>query len=699
MDKAKVIDAHRKAVDRLCRGREAVLRNAYENALFWLDAQWIRWSGAEQTFLRANVAKGSPRPVENLFKPKLMKAISRLSATEPSLTFAPGSENDDDRVTADNGRLVLRYIEDVVRMDALRNSLAYQTALFGNAWLIGGYDPDGGPMVDVGGKQEPQGEITAEVASIFEVLCDYTIPQMRRQPVLIWRKMRTLEWAYEHYPSSETATRREGDSNSASSDLGLTMIQNIIRLQPTLFSVIGSSAQYARSVVVDDMYMLPCRDFPDGLLARIVNDGEEVLEAKPLPFHDGTTDQKGRVFIPATHFGYDEVPGALLCTTPANSLKEPQRQRNRLIAHILLYFARTANGVWAIPENADVSTMNGTEGIVIRFTANSTGGGEPRRIEGGSLPNSFAERLVQIEKVMDDIITVGDLADKFPRADSAVFINTVIEQQQQQLGPVFKRWGESWAQAAKSLFYIFRNFAPEEVYYAIKGEEARWSFKKIAQAELRGGVDIRIEAGSLMPKTLLQRRAAYEQMASLHIVDLTDPDVQLKYARAIGAVELMEGLEADDNQIAREHDALIEWAKQFFDLDTGQLLPGVDPNDPALTLPIHVDPDFDNQQLHIQRHREFCLSEQFQALPLSVQEAFRTYHYRVHVQLAQQAQQNQMMQQAQVQAMAKGGPQGGPGGQPKNGPVNPENPAEGGGPSDEGNVTDRAEKRMHRKVA
>jgi hypothetical protein len=202
-----------------------------------------------------------------------------------------------------------------------------------------------------------------------------------------------------------------------------------------------------------------------------------------------------------------------------------------------------------------------------------------------------------------------------------------------------------------------------------------------------------------MPKTLLQKKAAYEQMESMHIIDLTDPDIQLKFGRAYGCVELFEGLEADDNQIAREHDALIEWAKQFFDLDSGQLLPGVDPNDPALTLPIHVDPDFDNQNLHIQRHREFCLSEQFQALPLSVQEAFRTYHYRVHVQLAQQQQQSQMMMQAQAQAMSKGGGPGGPGAGGKNGPVNPQNPSEGGGPSDEANVTERAERRMRRKVA
>lgn len=652
MEKTKVQVFYKKAVDRLSRGREAVLRAAYENALFWLDIQWIRWSGAEQTFLRANTARGVPRPVENVYRPKLMKAISRLSAIEPSLTFAPGSEKEDDRVTADNGRLVLKYIEDVVDIEKLRNRLAYQTVLFGNSWLMLGYDPAGGPLINAGGgKREPQGEITGEVANVFELMCDYTVPDMCRQPVVVWRKMRTLEWLYENYPN---AKKREEDIQASSADLGMTMLQNIVRLQPTLVSIIGSSAQFSRSVIVDDIYALPCRDFPEGLLARVVEDGCEVLESKPMPFHDGFEAERGREFIPSIHFGYDEVPGALLCTTPANSLKEPQRQRNRLISHILLYFARSANGVWAIPENADVSTIGGTEGVVIRFTANSTGGGAPQRIEGGTLPSTFAERLNQIDKTMDDIITVGDLAESFPRMDSPNMLNTIIEQQQQNLGPVFKRWGGSWVEFAKKAFHIFRNFAPEEVFYKIKGEEARWSFKKIATAELRGGVDIRVEASSLMPKTILQKKASYEQMAALLPQLLMDPDVQLKFARAYGCVELMEGLEADDNQIAREHDALVAWARQFFDMSTGELLPTADPNDPALTMPVHVDPDFDNHALHLQRHREYCLSEEFQGLPLSVQESFRTLHYRVHAQLF-------AMQQA-AQAPQQAGPDDGNGG-------------------------------------
>ena len=631
MDKDKIKVFHDKSISRMQKGREAVLRAAYENILFWLDIQWIRWSGAEQTFLRANTARGVPRPVENVYRPKLMKPISRLSSIEPSLSFAPGSERKDDRITADAGRMVLHYIENVVKIERLRNRLAYQTTIFGNAWLINGYDPDAGPMVDIGrGKMAPQGEITSEVANIFELMCDYTIPDMDRQPVIVWRKMRSLEWVREHYPDAKV---REEDTAAQSSDMGMTMLQNIVRLQPTLVSIVGSSAQFSRSVIVDDVYALPCRDFPEGLLARVVGDDAEVVESKALPFHYGTLEKRGKVFLPAVHFGYDEVPGALLCTTPANSLKEPQRQRNKLISHILLYFARSANGVWAVPENADVSTIGGTEGVVIRYTANSTGGGAPQRLSGDTLPSTFAERLNQIDKTMDDIITVGDLADKFPRADSAVFINTVIEQQQQQLGPVFKRWGQSWVDFATQAFHIFRNFAPEEVFYKIKGEEARWSFKKIATAELCGGIDIRVESNSLQPKTLLQHKAAYEQMANLLPMLLQDPDVQLKYARVIGAVELMEGLEADDNQIAREHDALIAWAQQFFDMETGQLLPNVDPEDPALTMPIHVDQDFDNHALHLQRHREWCLSEEFQGLPLSVQDAFRAMHYRVHAQL------------------------------------------------------------------
>lgn len=629
MENSAVLDFYRRARERLERGREAVLRSAYENSLFWADIQWIRWSGVEHTFVRSNTARNVPRPVENVYRPKLLKAISRLHAVEPSLTFSPGGEKEDDRITADNARLVLKYIEDVTNMEKVRLRLAYQTVLFGNAWLINGYDPDGGPMVNVGGREEPEGEQCADVGNIYEMLMDYTVPDQSRQPVVIHRKMHTLEWLRDHYG----VTGIDGDSSNAAGDLGLTMLQNIVRLQPTLVSIVGSGSQYSNSAIVDTMWALPCKAFPKGIFARVLNNGEKVLEAKPLPFHDGMPDKPGKRFIPITHFGYEEVPGALLCTTPANSLKEPQRQRNRLISHILLYFARNANGVWAIPENADVSTIGGTEGIVIRYTANSTGGGVPARIDGATLPSTFSERLNQIDKTMDDIVSIGDMAEQFPRMDSPNMLNTLLEQQMQQLGPVFKRWGSAWVEAAKQQFYIFRNFAPEELFYKVKGEEARWSWKKIATADLRGGLDIRVEANSLMPKTPVQRKAAYEQLASILPQLLVDPDVQLKFARAFGATELMESLAASDNNIAREHDALIAWAKQFFNMETGELLPGVNPNDPALTMPVHVDPDFDNHPLHLQRHADFCQSEEFQALPLSVQEAFRAFHYRVHAQL------------------------------------------------------------------
>lgn len=659
LDNAKVQSFWSRNVDRLSRGREAVIRNAYENILFWLGQQHISWAGNEDMFVKSNRVKGAPRPVENVYRPKLLKPISMLSAIEPSLSFAPGSEKDDDRITADNGRLVMRYIEDIVKIDRVRNRLAYLTVICGNAWTIAGYDPEAGPVVP--GTKAFEGEVTLDIATPFELMCDYTIPEMERQPVVIWRRMRTVEWLREHYPEAAAQFKDGADGNAAaSSDLGLTMLQNVIRLQPALVGVVGSSAQYSRSVVIDDVYALPCAEFPQGLLARILNDGQRVLESKPLPFHNGHELARGRVFIPVAHYGYDEVPGALLCTTPANDMKELQRQRNRLIAHILLYFARSANGVWAVPDGADIQTISGSEGVVIRFNASSAGGGAPQRIEGGRLPNSFNDRITQIDMTMDEQVSMPDLSQQFPRMDSAQMLNTLIEQQQQRLGPVFKRWGSSWVETATQLFHLFRNFAPDEVYYKIKGEEARWSVKKIQLADMRGGVDIRIESGSLVPKTMLQKRAAYEQMAALHIVDpATDPNVKLKYARALGVTELMEGLAADDDQIAREHDALIQWAHEHFDMMTGELLPGQDPEDPTLTMPVKVDPDCDLHQLHVERHRRFILSEEFQALPLSVQEVFRAQHFRVHKLIDQ-------MQQAEAAASMQGAQQapGGKGGKP-----------------------------------
>lgn len=697
----EVLDYYNKLKSRLMPGRVEVLRIAYENLLYWLGFQWIDYDPQLRSFRKTNTASPRvPKPVTNLFAAKLARVIAMLSSIEPALSFAPGTDAEDDRLTANAAKPILNFLERDTRLDtALRLELAYTTAICNNAWLWVDYDPEGGSlkrfprwvcmedaahvhkMEEVDPKnpvcahdgaplmpsptqydEVATGCVTAEVLTVFEMWTDFTL-RPHEQVAQFRRRMRPLEWFRDHYPNVDPKEMEPGGS----ADLGMTYKHNIIRLAPALGGFLGGT-RFSNQTLCDDLQVLPCKEFPEGLLARIGWDSE-VLEKKPLPFSEGSAANPGRKVLTATHFGYHTIPASpLLCTGPADFLKSPQRERNRLQSHMMLYSSRSANGVWWMPEGVDVAQISGVEGLVLRGNTTATGGGEPKRIEGARLPNFFQTRMVEIEQEMDKIISVESLHDQAPRVDNARAIALLQQERQQTLNPVFRRWGESYAECGRKMFHVFRSFAPTELYARIRGENAQWSTKKITEADLRGGIDVIVEQGSLEPKNSLQKQAVIEQMIEAQLVDFADPVQRLKVTQALGAGWLVKDMEADEEHIVREHEATKEWAAQNFDPETGGPAQGADPN--AMTIqnfPVLIDPDLDNHILHMARHRVWMMGEEFQALPPDVQRDFRYAHYRAHQVAAMQQQAQQQLVAEQTRAEQGGGAPGGRGSEGREG--------------------------------
>lgn len=676
IDHNAVTAYHDRLVDRLRPGRIEVVRSVYESILFYLGIQWIRFDSLLRGFREINTSSRTPRPVVNKFAARLGDCISMLASIEPNLVCAPGTDSDNDRITAEKGKDVLAWLEREVDMERVRNNLAYTVSITNNAYAIAEFDPEGGEVEriprfectnddcegdddktydaaeahengmkcpecgeplsasDDDADELPSGKFNVSVETPFSIWLDYTIENMEDQPVVMWRRMRTLEWVHERYPKyAADEFGPDGDSYGVVGDLGLTYLQNVIRLTPRAASLFGSSARFRNAVVIDDIYVKPCAKFPDGLWARLTAKGT-VLEAKKLPFHTGTEDEPGVPIIPIAHFRYDYVPNAHLATGPAERLKSLQRERNRLVAHMQLYAARSANGMIYLPEGIDISQMEGIEGVVLRGQTTTAGGGAPKRIEPGRLSEYFQSRLTEIDAEMADITSIKDPLEQAPRIDSGYAIKIVEQMRQQRLSPVFRRWGRSYAELGTILFHLFRNFAPDRAYHKVFGETARWSVKHLKAADLRGGVDIYVESGSMTPKTLVERQAALEQALQLGVANPQDPKVKLALARSLGVTDMVQDLTADDEEIAREQQATVEWARQFYDMDTGQPLPGVDLQ-AASSFPIIPDDQLDNHPLHIERHRLWMLSEDFAALPPAVQSSFRTAHYMKHVMDAQ----------------------------------------------------------------
>lgn len=680
-----VLDYYSKLKARLMPGRIEVIRGVYESILMYLGYQWSTYDPLLKNFRHVNVANPKvPRPVTNMFAAKLARVIAMLSSIEPALSFAPGSDSEEDRLTANAAKPILNFLERDVKLDtALRLELAYTVAVCNNAWLWVDFDPEGGsvkrfprwvcmadpshvykmeevdptsPLCPVdksplmpSPKQYDEvstGCVTAEVLTALDMWCDYTL-RADEQPGVFRRRMHPLEWYKERYHGVEPQEVQAGTT----ADLGLTFKQNIIRLAPALGGFLGG-ARFTNQSICDDMQVLPCKEFPKGLLARIGWESE-VLEAKPLPYTEGSIDNPGRALLTPTHFGYHTIPASpMLCTGPADFLKSPQRERNKLQAHMMMYASHSANNVWWMPEGVDVAQLHGIEGLVLTGNTTATGGGEPKRIGSGTIPNFFKTRMEEIDQEMDKIISIESLHDQAPRVDNARAIALLQQERQQSLNPVFRKWGESYAEVGRKLFHVFRSFAPPEMYTRIRGENAQWSTKKVTEADLRGGIDIVVEQGSLYPKTEVQKQAVIESMIEAQLVDFSDPVQRLKVTNAMGAGWLVKDMEVDEEHIAREHEAVKEWAAQNFDPNTDGPKQGVDPKGLSMqTFPVLIDPDLDLHPLHVARHRVWMLSEEFQSLPPAVQQMFRFAHYKAHVMamMQQQAQQQLVTQEAAAQ--------------------------------------------------
>lgn len=666
IEHAKIRKYHDDFVGRLQSGRTEILRNAYENVCFFFGLHWITYDSTLGNFRRVNLMPNVPRPVVNKFKPKVKKLIAMMASIDPDVATTPGSANEIDRLTADAALEIVQFQAKTVGVSEMRVKLATVVGLCNNAFTVVGFDPEGGlvervpkytcenehtcsaDVADEAGMlcpecekplaesptefdEIPQGAFIADVVTPFEAWVDWTIPRQRDLPAFMWRRMRPMEWLYSHHPEMKGKVPED----SSPTDTGLTYLQNIVRLAPTIGSRFGASARYTNSVAVDDLYILPCKEFPQGKWARLLATGE-VLDVRPYPFHTGTDEEPGEPILPVTHFGLDEIPGSLLCCGPADDLKSLNREYNRIVGAIAMHTSRSANSYLWMPEGTDLASITGIEGQVLRGNTTAAGGGKPERIEGAQYPQVYVARLQQIDEEMNEIISIVELQDALPRVDSGYAMQMWEEHKHKEHNPLFLRWENSYAHFYRTLFYVFRNFAPDSVYYKIKGEEARWTVKQIKKADLRGGIDIDIVPGSGQPKTPLQKRAMMEQGVQLGIVDMMDPAVKLEYARVYGIRNVMVGFDAHDKAIAREHEAVVAWAHLHFDCDLdsetyGQPLPG--DIKPEESWPVFVDPDVDETPLHYARHKVWMVGEEFLNIPPAVQELFRVAHFGPTAQL------------------------------------------------------------------
>ena len=575
--------------------RDRFLRPMYRNLLFYRGIQWIKWDLGTGRWRPANIPRGVPTPVTNIFADTMDTVNAVFGRVEPTLNWRPGSPDEpDDRAAADVAARAIQVIEDEVKIRMVRQSLATWVGFTGGAFLETGYDPDpvwgvrqvpvdvcqacgnvqpqGAPMCegpDCGmtgllaptQQSVPVGKMYTEVAPLFEMFFDPAITQFGQHRRLLREKCLSVEDAKTRWKDISESISPNVAGSAEESYMSALAIQGPAldergtgRRDQALSGLLGNNRVTERWY-----WQLPDDTYPGGLLAIVV--GESALAyAKPLPYWARSQDGGKRYFLPFTWFPQKLVPGTFWPKTVADDIALKQSDRNRWESALMLCGMRMGMPIWLEPRSANVVGLKeggGEAGAVVKYNALGPGNAKPERIPGQPLPMAFVEWMHDIDASVEKLAKTFDvLKGGRPAGVSAgIALQILQERGLSSYEPLFIMWGDAWAEWGSQAVEIFRLYCTEERLLRIKGRDGQWQVEKFIGADLQGNVDVIAEAGSSTPRSTLADRAEIEQLMAYHVVNPLEPETQGKILDLYGKSSWLPSLTLDTKNAIMENEA------------------------------------------------------------------------------------------------------------------------------------------------
>jgi len=652
--------------------RIEIERAAQRNVLYYLGVQWIKYDQHIRFWRPIAVGKKTPRPVTNRVASLVNQSVANILNFKPPITYSPASDKPEDIAAATVADRINAIIEREASIDDLKALAARWLTLTGNVFFINNYDtspeagtdfvqaeqcgacgavnmplqieqagnrcpqcsavgqfapatapqpiepptgtepapeqpplPDG--MTNVSGKvgvEYPKGRFKTELENVFTCYFDNSSgATIYDSPYFLNIRHRNKDWVARMY--GEDVANRVSYNQPTEPYSGLF---EALAYSTTLWSY-GYGAPNMLSeprTRVIRLWMKPRKpQAPDGIYAEIVD--QEVVAVKPWQYKD----EQGKPMLNVVHVGYDEVPGRVFYKSRIDDIIPKQDQRNRAESMLELHSIRMANAVWLVPNGIGLSKVTGEQGQVIRYNALANVP-PPTRVTGDTVSPYIPQWITQLDKEMDMLMGLYDVGrGEAPGRGVTSYsaISLLDERSQQGQSGIMRNWSRGWMEWSRQNLNIWRQWATDDRY--LTTGSGQWSIQKFNKAALTGGVNITAEVGSFKPQTMIAKRALFEQLIRLQIINPMDPMQKYELATALGATDMMPDFKSDMELASRRVDQLVQ---------------GGTPPPPQ---------PWENHALAISVFRRFMQSEQFEGLPPMLQERIKWYG-ALHFQFMQQ---------------------------------------------------------------
>lgn len=585
--------------------------------------------GAAARLIQKPVPTGRVRSITNRLRPIIRTEIARMNGQQPSATVIPASGETEDIYAALAAEAMWESYYSRSNMRQREFDKAFWVALTGNGFMKTVWENDFLPknvkVVTPIGQMPAVGDVKTTMVTPFHLFVpDLLEVDIEDQCYVFQIYTKSLYWARKYYDLPNLAA-----DCSSSSEI----------FTNSYFDPAANQNAKPDSVLVIEAWIKPgsVECLPDGGFVTVAN--HEIV---------GWFDQG----LPYSHemYPYDHtgaIPtGKFYRASILDDLNPLQREYNRTRSQIienknLMSALKLLSPKGALPPNK----ITNKPGEVIEY-APTFGPPTPLVVQG--LPNYVMQEPDRIIADMEDIsgqhsASRGDTPGGGVTAATA--IGFLQEKDDSLMSPVYASIEAATAKRAQMTLSLMVDYYDLPRIIQVVGTDAAFNALEIKGADIKNGLDIRIEGGSALPQSKQAKQALLMDMATQGFITGDD---MLSMLDIGGFSRIVDRLKIDRTEAERENLKFKNLQDQEIQQYMMQLQnywqnPEPDPNTGMPLGPPSIIPveDWMNHAIHIRIHDDYRKGQEFAMLPEPIK-ALLAQHVQLHKLAMQTSMQQQM---------------------------------------------------------
>lgn len=575
----------RKIRDRWTEGSKDISdlqAHTWETRAFLAGQQWMTW---DRTLGRLKVAERNPdrvRATINRIGPDSRRIIAKLTASPLQFNVIPATPDDAARRGAALAESILGDAHRELSWEDIRIEHAWACWEGGTALIAVDWDRRAGKKLD---DNTSTGDVALSVVSMTEVA---TIPGTR--------DIRTAPW----WIRATAVPPAEAAETYGLSELPAADAQASSTYATRAINAGRSRDTTADLTLVLTYYERPCDDEPDGKMVTVI--GDQVVESVkwPFPFTDRLNLAVARVVqVPGRWAGHAVAWDAIGVQTLYNSAWSSIIEHMKLAGNAR--FTYTSGQI----DNPEQLTDTAGEFLELNPIANAP---QPGWTSPPQLPTWVLDGPDKLRQELDDILGVHEVSRGVApkNIESGVGLSILDENDQTPIGSYARELAKCWGDVARMTLRLYQDKVTETrtAKVEIPGmppELCKWTGKSI-----QGQTQAVVPVDAFTPMTRAAKlNFAFQMHDRFRDMEGFDLATVVKLADLDQGIDMTATVDPDLARAQRENHFLAQ----------GQ----------ARTVM-----DIDNDEIHLQAHLEFMLSERYEYLDDDTKELF-VLHRQAHL--------------------------------------------------------------------